>query len=37
MPNAVLDCKHEKAYTYYDGFYRTRLWECPTCLKRLEK
>jgi hypothetical protein len=37
MPNLVLDCVHENAYSYYDGFYKTRLWECPRCLKRLEK
>lgn len=36
MGNAVLDCKHDRAYSYYDGFYKARFWECPTCLKRLE-
>lgn len=37
MPNAVLNCKHEKAYTYWDAFYKKRMWECPVCLRRLEK
>jgi hypothetical protein len=37
MPNAVLDCKHEKSYTYWDAFYGKRLWECPVCFERLEK
>ena len=31
MPNAILDCKHERSYTYWDAFYRLRMWECPVC------
>lgn len=37
MGNAVLDCRHEQAYSYYDAFYKMRFWECPRCLKRLEQ
>lgn len=35
MPNAILDCRHERAYFYWDAFYGKKIWECPVCLKTM--